>query len=112
MDETLYLIVQGVHRCVAARMVGLPAIFADVLDTDGRRVRSERVSLEQLYSPKAEIDRWDRGRDFQNLLNLMGSTTGRAGLEPVFLSELFPARLKYFTPVLDVVVKGLEEGWS
>ena len=110
MDETLYVIVQGVHRCVAARLVGLPAIFAEVHDGEGHSIRSQLVPLGCVYSPKSEIDRWDRGWDFRKLVSLLRTAQGRASLPPVILHEMPTGRAKFFTLVFDVVITGLDEG--
>lgn len=100
---TPYLIVDGVHRCVAARLVGLVEALARV-DRGGRLGPVEVVPLDAVYSPKSSIGRWDRGRDFNVLLAVMADATRRTALWPVILAPLPPQRARYFSRVADVVV--------
>lgn len=98
-----YRILEGVHRCVAAHRVGLTEIRARI-DTGGRLGAVVLVPLEVVYSPKREIGRWDRRRDFLVLVGLFADEATRDAIDPVELTEV-PARVaKYLTPVADVIV--------
>ena len=103
MDDPgwLYLIEQGVHRSVAAREVGLPGVLAEVR-LGGELIGLRVVPLERLVSPKPVIGRYDRNRDFRQLVELVGSAAGRATLFPVFVSAVSAARAARFTPLLEV----------
>jgi hypothetical protein len=85
--EPWYLIAQGVHRAVAAREAGVRVI-----------------PLEQLVSPKPTISRWDRGRDFFRLIELMRSPAGRAGTPPIFVGPVSDEVASRHTPLSDVSV--------
>jgi hypothetical protein len=100
---TLYRIVQGVHRCVAARLVGLVEVQAQI-DRGGLLGPVVAVPLDAVYSPKSSIRRWDRGRDFNVLLQMMADETRRRVLWPVVLAVLPTHRAKYITRIADVVV--------
>ena len=102
-DESLYRILDGVHRCVAAHKVGRTQISA-VVDTDGSLGPEIMVPLERIYSPKTEIRRFDRNRDFEELLDIMRDDDRREMMTPVVLVRLSPRRTKYWTPVASVAV--------
>ncbi len=98
-----YQISEGVHRCVAAREAGLFEIRA-VVDTDGRLGPVESVALAELYSRKPQIGRWDRGRDFLGLVQVMADAVRRDSLDPVILTVVPDRVAKYLTPLPDVIV--------
>ena len=103
MDQ-LFRIVSGVHRCVAAREAGLAGIFAEIMDDDGFMLVGGLVALDCIYSPKPSIDRWDRNRDFLDLVAIMSSVAGRAKIETVTLTPIDFFRSTYLTSLMDVIV--------
>jgi hypothetical protein len=103
------LIVSGVHRCMAAREAGLPAILAEIIDSNGTVRGTELVRLDRIYSPKAAIDRWDRGWDFFDLVSLMSDAEGRSKLEVVLLTPLVPQRAARFCRLSEVALTDLGE---
>jgi hypothetical protein len=104
MESPCYLIVQGVHRSVAAREVGLEGVLARIPKI-GIRV----IPMTNLFSPKPSIGRWDRGRDFQDLVSMMSSTEGRSRMSPVEVEEISERRAKRFTQLLEVKIEDVEE---
>lgn len=103
-----YRIVDGVHRCVAARFAGITEIRAQVDDGNGVYGDVELVSLDVIYSSKAEIGLWDRGRDFFELVKLMSNERSRDLLPPIVLLEVSERYLKYLTLVEGVTVNRLK----
>jgi hypothetical protein len=99
----LYRILEGVHRCVAAREAGLNGIRAQI-DRQGILSPVEVIPLDSMYSPKREIGRWDRNRDFFVLVGIMQNEAQRESLDPVILSSISARTAGYFTRVANVVV--------
>lgn len=99
----LYKILSGVHRCVAAAKAGLTEIRAQV-DVGGALGPVGPLPLADLYSPKPAIGRWDRGRDFLELVRLIADETWRDALDPVQVAAIPDRLAKYLTRVPDVVV--------
>ncbi|MGL6096097.1 MAG: hypothetical protein ACRC7O_09910 [Fimbriiglobus sp.] len=99
----MFLIAQGVHRCVAAREAGLSGILAQI-EADGQKSATRVIPLEVLVSPKPAIGRWDRGRDFWRLVELLGTPSGRAVIGAVFVSPVSSERAARFTRLLDVAI--------
>lgn len=102
----LYRILEGVHRCVAAREAGLTEVRARI-DRGGGLGLPEMVELSALFSPKSEIGRWDRGRDFHVLIGMIGDPTVRPTIPPVELTPVAARVAKYLTPIADVVVRNV-----
>ncbi|MCZ2342457.1 MAG: hypothetical protein LC104_11790 [Bacteroidales bacterium] len=98
-----YLIVQGVHRSVAAREAGLSGILTQI-ESNGRKIRLTVLPFDQLLSPKAAIGRWDRGRDFWTLVALMQTVAGRARIPAVIVNPVPEVVWYRFTPLTDVAV--------
>jgi hypothetical protein len=96
--EKIYLIGQGVHRCVAARVLGLKSIRARIYD-DGRLSEECEIRLEQLRSSKAFIDRWHKRRDFLELVARMATESGRTSVGAIEVSTLDDQRAQYFTRI-------------
>lgn len=101
----LYKILEGVHRCVAAHLAGQATITARV-DVKGSLGPPVPVPLDDIYSPKPVIDRWDHDKDFHVLLNLMADDEGRASIPAVELVAIPRRVAKYLTPVARVTVTG------
>jgi hypothetical protein len=101
----VYKVMGGVHRCVAARLAGLTEIRAQIDDADGNLGPVVPIPLSELYSPKAEIGRWDRGRDLYDLVRLFADPATRETVPAVELLEVSDWLAKYLTRVADVVVK-------
>jgi hypothetical protein len=99
----LYTIMSGVHRSVAAREAGLNAIIAQI-EQDGIKVGVKVLPLSTLYSPKATINRWDRGWDFHDLIESMKTVEGRAKLPPIFVVAITTKYSEKQTPLMEVRV--------
>ena len=84
----LYKILSGVHRCVAASKAGLADIRAQLDDGGGKLGPVTSIPLADLYSPKPAIGRWDRGRDFLDLVMLFADETSRETFDPVEVIEM------------------------
>jgi hypothetical protein len=108
MSEPFYRLLDGVHRSVAAHLAGLSEIKGQV-DIDGSGNLSEpfMIPLSEIYSPKTEIDRFDRRKDLLGLVQLMLNETDRERLPAVIVMVLPATRAKYFVRVADVVVHSL-----
>ena len=65
-----FFITDGVHRSLAMRMLGFRSIPAQLME-DGVKLGDISVHPDQLSSSKTEIRRWEKGRDFFDLLDLM-----------------------------------------
>lgn len=100
---TLFRIIEGVHRCVAAHRAGCSEIRARI-DTGGSLGPVQWIRLDYLYSPKAVIGRWDRGRDFEVLVRIMSDPVQRDTIPPVILTALPATRAKYLKHVAGVTV--------
>ncbi|MFO0935225.1 MAG: ParB/Srx family N-terminal domain-containing protein [Gemmataceae bacterium] len=98
-----YRLIDGIHRCVAARMAGLEEISA-VVDRDGVLSGVVMIPLNELYSPKSSIGRWDRGRDFFDLVAVMADPLKRATMRPIIAEAVMPPAMKYLTPVSRVAL--------
>jgi hypothetical protein len=99
-----YRILSGVHRCVAAHRAGQSHIRAQI-DRDGQLGPVELVALVELYSPKSEIGRWDRGRDFLKLVSIMADSEHREAMEPINVTAVSQRTARRLTRVIDVVVR-------
>lgn len=104
--DTMFKIMAGVHRCVAAREVGLKGIFAEIQDADGYLIGKKWVPLTDLYTTKASIDRWDRNWDFEDLKRSMGSPVGRASLPVVILEPVSQRIADLLVPLHRVTLTG------
>lgn len=100
---SLFRVLEGVHRCVAARRAGLSSIRARV-DVQGCLGPVVEVALADVFTAKTEIGRWDRHRDFLGLVALMQDEEKRAAIPPVELVEVSATVARYLTPVSVVVV--------
>jgi hypothetical protein len=88
---------------VAARGAGLTEIRVGA-DTSGVFGSVELIALADLYSPKLQIGRWVRGRDFLTLVQIMADPLKLGTLDPIVVMVV-PERLaKYLTPLAEVVV--------
>ena len=94
----IYKILDGVHRCVAAHRCGFATIFARI-DRDGALSESLELPLADLVSSKSVIGRWDRGRDFQDLVEIVLDELTRSELLPIVVSEIDPISAKYFSSI-------------
>lgn len=100
-DET-FQVLDGVHRCVAAIEAGLPGVLARVF-RGGQPSFLAVVDVDRVYSTKSSIRRRDKNRDFFDLVHVMSSPEGRAGIEPVTLEPIsseFAAKLVSLTDVV------------
>lgn len=98
-----YKVLEGVHRCVAARKAGLKEIPARI-DTGGRPGPATLVPLDQVFTTKREIGRWDRRRDFLVLVQLYADEATRDAIPPVELKQVSDRVANRLTRVADVVV--------
>jgi hypothetical protein len=98
-----YRIMDGVHRCVAALRAGETHVRARV-DQGGSLGPEQLLPLDELYSGKPSIGRWDRGRDFVDLVNIMSDPVKRATLNPVVVSLVSDRVAGYLTPLVQVAV--------
>ena len=103
-----YRIIEGVHRSVAAWLNGLGSIRAKI-DRGGTLGETVLVELKELFATKTRISRWDRGRDFLVLVQLMATEEFRLAVNPIEICVLPEKRTKYFTPLADVAVDDLQE---
>ncbi len=101
---TIYKILSGVHRSVAAFQAGLSEIRARV-DRGGALDPPRMISLVSLYSPKPEIGRLDRGRDFRVLVEIMKDEIARELLDPIEIAAIPEQIGKYLTPIATVAVR-------
>lgn len=99
----IYKILNGVHRSVAAFQAGLSEIRSRV-DRRGALDPPQLIRLDYLYSPKPEIGRSDRGRDFQVLVDIMKDDIARELLDPIEIAVIPVQIAKYFTPIAAVEV--------
>lgn len=98
-----YKVMSGVHRCVAAHQAGLTEIRARV-DVDEKLGPVVLIALEFMYTTKREIGRWDRRRDFLELVKPFADESTRDTIPEVELMEVPDGVTKYLTKVADVVV--------
>ena len=99
----LYKIGEGVHRSVAAREAGLDRILATIFQ-DGQPPRVQVVLLDQLYSPKAFIHRFDRNADIMVLVSLLSTPEGRSRMVAIGIEPLSGAGAKRLTPIRSVLL--------
>jgi hypothetical protein len=105
---TQYKVLDGVHRCVAARLAGLMGIQARI-DTDGNLGPAVLIPLGQIYSTKREIGRWDRRRDLMDLVRMFADKTMSDNIPAVELLAVPDWVTKYLTPIADVIVEQADE---
>jgi hypothetical protein len=105
---TRYKVLEGVHRCVAARLAGLTEIQARI-DSDGNLGPAVFIPLGQIYSTKREIGRWDRRRDLMDLVRMFADETIRGAVPAVELSVVPDWVSKYLTPIAGVIVERTDE---
>lgn len=98
-----YRILDGVHRSVAAHKAGEAYVRARV-DHGGALGPIELMSLDELYSDRQEIGRWDRGRDFLVLVSIVSDPIRRATLDPVIVAPVSDRVAAYLTAVPRVTV--------
>jgi len=103
VSEPIYKILAGVHRCVAARLAGLTEIKA-CIDDGGNLGPEVLIRLDAIVSVKSEIGRFDRNRDFHELLRIMANDVERERLEAIELMQISERHAKYFIRVADVRV--------
>ena len=104
MADPIYLIAAGVRRAVAARELGLSALPAVVIASDGTTGSVFDVPLEGLYSPKDRISRSGQGGRYDVVEKAMADPAIRPNILPLELAALRPNRAKYFTHLPDVVL--------
>lgn len=98
-----YFIEDGVHRAVAAREHGLPAIAA-ILFSPGNPPRALMVALDQLHSPRRSISRFDPRHNYPALEAAMGISTKRAKIPPISLQPLGDAGQPLSIPLAQVQI--------
>lgn len=96
-----FYIFDGVHRAVAARELRLIGVLATLHD-EGSRPRLIVVDPARLYSPKSEIKRFYKNRDFHELVALMGTVEGRTRLRPIEVERLGNPGQTGSVPLVDV----------
>jgi hypothetical protein len=79
-------------------LIGLLAI----LHEEGVPDRMILVEVSQLHSPRREIRRHYKGRDFQELLQVMALAEGRATMRPIEVERLGVAGQTSSVPLADV----------
>ena len=94
-----YRIQDGVRRGVAAREVGVSRVYAEVFDAEGRLLRREAISLDELFSPKSQIARDAR---YIRIYGAMLTPQGRARIPPIAVIET--AEVGGLTPLLQVIL--------
>jgi len=102
-DDRLY-IEDGVHRGVAAHRLGLRRVPA-VLKRTGGPDELVYPEPDRLCSPERVIGRWDRGRDFLDLVEVLSTAEGRARLRPIQVHPLGAPGQSGSVPIADVVVE-------
>ena len=74
------------------------------IDRGGSLGAEQLLPLDELYSGKASIGRWDRRRDFLDLVRIMSDPVQRAALDPVIVTPVSNRVASYLTPVAQVIV--------
>jgi hypothetical protein len=98
-----YRILDGVHRCVAAHRAGETHVRARI-DQGGSLGLEQLLPLDEMYSGKPDIGRWDRGRDLLDLVSIMSDPVKRATLDPVIVILVSDRVASYLTPLVQVIV--------
>ena len=106
LPDERFKINDGVHRCKAALLAGLSGMLAEIKRDDEPPFLAV-VELERIYSPKESFHRWDRRKDFFDLVGKMSSILGRSAIEPVILTPVSKTVAALLVPIADVEV--LEE---
>jgi hypothetical protein len=94
-----YRIPDGVRRGVAAREAGVSRVYAEVFDAEGRLLRREAISLDELFSPKSQIARDAR---YIRIYSAMLTPQGRARIPPITVIETND--VGGLTPLLKVIL--------
>jgi hypothetical protein len=63
------------------------------------------IPLDEVFTGKPEIGRWDRRRDFYQLVLMMGDPAQRDALEPVIVERISDRAARRLTPIARVKVK-------
>jgi len=87
IEEGEFYITDRVHRAFAARELRLTPVPASLMEP-GKRPRLILIDPAQLHSPKLEISRFYKNRDFRRLLELMSKAEGRSKIRPVEVQRL------------------------
>jgi hypothetical protein len=102
-----FYISDGVNRAVAARELGLIGVLG-ILHEEGIPDRTILVEVSQLHSPRREIRRQYKGRDFQEHLQVMATAEGRLTIRPTEIERLGVVGQTGSVPLADVRV--VDEG--
>ncbi len=102
--DDLFYIQDGVHRAVAARTLGLTVFPARLIR---ERVADETIYVElgRLYSPRSAIGRWDRKRDFYELVEFLRTPRGRMTIRAIDIQPLGIEGQTGSVPLADVRVE-------
>ena len=92
-----YRIQEGVRRSVAAREAGVSRVYAEVFDADGRLLRRQVISLDDLFSPEDAIPKDAR---YMRIYSGMQTPQGRAQIPLIAVIET--DNVTGLTPILQV----------
>jgi hypothetical protein len=102
---SVYLIVEGVRRAVAARRAGLTTFPAVVLAPDGTHGPRFDVLIDELYSTKAKVARTgDRGR-YARVEAGMADPGDRVNIPEIVVRVVGSQLARYFVRLEDVLLE-------